>query len=526
MTENTKRVVEGLNKHGLLYAAVFFCFLALYAVTAQRGLSWQDSGEFQCRILAGDYHWNSGIARAHPLYILMAQVFVALFPKAACFYAMNLFSGLGLALALGLLAYNVMKLTRSVQAAVMAVTVLGFAHMAWWLGTIAEVYTWSLAFLMAEVLCLIRYSEKRDSRWLIALFGVNGAHFGIHNAALLNLPVYAFLLASEVSRSKWSGWVTVSGCALFWLSGSSMIIWQAAYLLKESSAPAVVLKSVLFGDGYEAQVLGVGGFTWKCWSANIALAGLSFLNPCWLFAGRGFFQRQEQGQREVRSWLRALTVLQGAFWVRYFVPDQATFVLPTLGLLAVWVGLGVGKSELGVQSITTTRVARWLAIGIACAWGVPPLACAIAERAGVAVTRSRALPFRDEMRYWVTPWKQCETSAAHFVAESGKQLCAGDVLMADSTAAGPLLAAREAGVLTSEWRLITPWSKVTDADVLNLIRDGNVRFYVVSPVEGYVKKAFLEAAGRVERAGVLYRTNGSRQPAIGHGSEQTGSPAK
>ena len=44
---------------------VFICFLAVYAWTAQRGVSWQDSGEYQSRILAGDYQWHSGIARAH-----------------------------------------------------------------------------------------------------------------------------------------------------------------------------------------------------------------------------------------------------------------------------------------------------------------------------------------------------------------------------------------------------------------------------------------------------------------------------
>ena len=189
-------------------AILFAVFLAVYAVTAQRGVSWQDSGGFQYRILAGDYQGDSGIALAHPLYIFLAQKFAAVFLKEERFYAINLFSGLGLSLALVLLAHNVMRLTRSVRAAVMAVSVLGLAHMAWWLGTIAEVYTWSLAFLMAEVLCLIRYAENRDCRWLIALFGVNGMHWSIHNVALLGLPVYASLLVSEIGRSKGRCWWT------------------------------------------------------------------------------------------------------------------------------------------------------------------------------------------------------------------------------------------------------------------------------------------------------------------------------
>lgn len=116
-----------LLRHGLISAAVFVVFFALYAATAQRGVSWQDSGEFQYRVLAGDYVWHSGIARAHPLYILMARGFVRLFPQSACFYAINLFSGVGLALGLALLSASVMALTRSVRASVLSAAVLGLS---------------------------------------------------------------------------------------------------------------------------------------------------------------------------------------------------------------------------------------------------------------------------------------------------------------------------------------------------------------------------------------------------------------
>ena len=379
------------NSEGLCFwawtALLFAVFIAVYAVTAQRGVSWQDSGGFQYRILAGDYQGDSGIALAHPLYIFLARIFAAVFLKEDRFYAINLFSGLGLAFALALLAYNVMRLSRSVRAAVMAVSVLGLAHMAWWLGTIAEVYTWSLAFLMAEVLCLIRYSENRDSRWLIALFGVNGTHLSIHNVALLGLPVYVFLLVSEIGRSKGRCWRTVCGCAALWLIGGSMIIWQAIRLLMETGELTPVLKSVLFGNGYEGQVLGTGGFVVKNWVANMALAGVSIVNPCWLFAGRGILTHEGDGHRQVRRWLLGLTILHGFFWVRYFVPDQATFVLPTLGLLAIWAGLGCAA----VCDLRRSY-AIMLAVGIMCAVAAPLVLCDAVDRAGLSVRRNRSLP--------------------------------------------------------------------------------------------------------------------------------------
>jgi len=71
-----------------------------------------------------------------------------------------------------------------------------------------------------------------------------------------------------------------------------------------------------------------------------------------------------------------------------------------------------------------------------------------------------------------------------------------------------LLAAREAGVLSKQWRLLTPWSMLPEADVLDLIRDKSVRFFVVSPVRGYVPQAVLEAADGFEQEGVVYRIKG------------------
>lgn len=529
--------------------AVFLCFFALYAITAQRGVSWQDSGEYQYRVLAGDYQWHSGIARAHPLYIFLARVFVATFPGPMRFYVVNLFSGLGLAVSLAVLAQNVVSVTRSVWAAVLAVGFLGFAHMAWWLGTVAEVYTWSLAFLMVEVLCLIRYAEHKECRWLMALFGVNGLHLGIHNAALLGLPVYAFLLVSELRHHKGRRAGIVGGSVALWLVGGGLVFGLAALALRETGAPLQVAKSVLFGEGYARYILGAGGGGMRLWMVNMALAGISLVNPCWLFAWSGFFagktlsrrgginegatrrtnaehrisntEGADRGRKDVLNRLRVLTVLHVLFWVRYCVPDQATFVLPTLGLLSFWAGVGAGRSPFfrpcesafaggalpwkGLPDRQSAQRLTLVVLGILCAVMGPWLLDAAVRRAGLDLARSRALPFREESGYWLLPWKQGETSAERFVSAVGRQLTQGDVLFADSTAAGPLMAARQAGVLGREWRLMTPWSRETEEEWRSLLRDGSRRVYVVSPVTGYVPGVVLKEAKGFVREGVLHR---------------------
>jgi len=526
MAANMNEGIKRQNASVWFIPAVAFSFFVLYAITAQRGVSWQDSGEYQYRVLAGDYQWHSGIARSHPFYILMARIFSVNFPTPSRFYAVNLFSGLGLSLSLAVLARNVVLLTRSSWAAVFAVVLLGFAHMAWWLGTVAEVYTWSLAFLMIEVYCLIRFAEKAEGRWLLALFGVNGLHFGIHNAALLGMPVYVFLLASEMRRLRGRCAGVVCGSLVFWLVGGGLVIGQAVRVLHETGEPYHVVKSVLFGEGYARYILGTDGGGARLWLANMALAGISFANPGWLFAWRGLLFRDETKRKSLRGWLLGLTVLHGFFWIRYCVPDQATFVLPTLGLLALWAGIGAGRGPLFKDcegALVATKVPlkflrvrqngyrlTVIVLTAASAVAVPWLINGAVRLSGIDVGRSRALPFRDESRYWLLPWKQGEDSAARFASAVGEQLASGDVLFADATSASPLMATRQAGVLKGEWRLITPWSGETGEVLSELLRNKARRVYVVSPVKGYVPGVLLEDAKKVVREGVLFRVYGNK----------------
>jgi hypothetical protein len=255
-----------------------------------------------------------------------------------------------------------------------------------------------------------------------------------------------------------------------------------------------VVKSVFFGNGYERQVLGTGGFSWPVWKANMALAGMSFLNPGWALALRGVKTAGGRGT----LWLLALTALHGGFWARYFVADQATFGLPTLGVGAIWLGLGA----VGCRRRTLLAL---LATGIVLQVGVPPWLAAVA---GDRADRARVLPFRDEARYWLVPWKQNETSAQRFVKAVEEQMPPGDVLAADSTAAAPLMAVCAVDKKMRTWRLVSPW---TGDDAATLCEWAEQRrLFVVSPVAGYTPDVLLERYD-FEREGVLWRVKERKQ---------------
>lgn len=500
---------EASARHLLPCAVIFFALLAVYAVTAQRGVGWQDSGFYQYRVLACQMESRFGLATAHPLYVGVAHLFSGMFPPALHVYAINLFSGVGMASAAALLFMLVVRLTGSAAAAWVAAVTLGLAHMAWWLSTIAEVYTWSLALLMAELLCLLRVVGSGKSLWWVALAFVNGVHASVHDVAFLSLPVYgAVWLAWAIRRrGEWMG--CLAACAGSWLLGAAPIVLLIGKTWASCGDGWGVLSSLFFGDEWKDRVLGGGQFSRGLVIANYALAGVSIMSPCWLLGLLGLANKkgpvQSRGtalsaaatDRVWRQALLGLTVIHGLFWGRYFVPDQATFVLPTLGLCAVWTGLGAA---------VVRKWCAWalLAVGIACQVTLPPVLTGFVRS---HIARSRTLPFRDEARYWLVPWKQDECSAQRFVEGVGRQLTDRDVLFADETAANPISVARMMGTVTGGWRLVSVWSGEAEAETAALVegtlRNGG-RVFVVSPMSGYAPASLLKGY-EYAQDGVLWR---------------------
>jgi len=487
-----------MRKH--IYLFIFAGFFLLYAATAQRGVSWQDSGEFQYRVLVHDYFWISGIARSHPAYIAGAEFFTSLFPSSCRFYALNLFSGLGMALALALLTRLFVLLKLKTSTILITVLTLGLSHMAWWMSTVAEVYTWSLAFLVAELLCVAKLCEKGTQTtclWIL-LAMLNGLHAAFHNFAFLNLPVYALLFLSLQRDKRWLQNIALMMLtALAWLMGASLLVALFQTEWRETSSFIATLKSLLFGREFEDVVTGKRAVNWPLVKMNLALASVSFFNPVWLFVFAA--GRMRQTFRAFKVALLGLALIHLLFWIRYFVPDQATFVLPTLTLFSIWVAIGLDSLNLSRKQLALLFTT--ILLFSVCS---PIMIRQILIFKQSALKRPRQLPFREESRYWLYPWKQDERSAAQFVDEVRKTLKEGDLLIADNTAAGPVMAAQVTGQLPTKIRIITFFTGETEAELLRLV-DLQDRVYIVSPVPGYASSALLTGQFKFEKEGVLYR---------------------
>ena len=144
----------------------------------------------------------------------------------------------------------------------------------------AEVYTWSLALLMLELACLMKTLRERSFAWFAGAIFFNGFHFGVHHFALLNLPVYAVLFWLLFRRKAWH-W---GACAVLWLFGALPIVIPIVRYWVASGSLEAVIQSALFGEVFQQKILALDVRKGPLWRANMALASVSFMNPCWLYA--------------------------------------------------------------------------------------------------------------------------------------------------------------------------------------------------------------------------------------------------
>ncbi len=196
--------MKSCSKFQILFSGVgigSFAFL-LYAFTGARTIQWQDSAQFTYRICSGTL-WNEyGLAMVHPLHFWLGRLMMSIFPGPDP-WAVSLVSALGGALAVGLVFVCIFKLTGKKSAALFGAMTLMLAHSFWRFSGLPEVYTWSAALLLGEVVFYLRLRETNHPSAWWGVFFVNGLAFANHNMALLSTAVWGitFLLWAKRSSS-------------------------------------------------------------------------------------------------------------------------------------------------------------------------------------------------------------------------------------------------------------------------------------------------------------------------------------
>lgn len=482
-----------------LWLAMFLAFAALYCFTAQRGLSWQDSGIFQWRVLNGDLTGQLGLALAHPLYIALCLP-LKLFGPAALPGLMNALSGVAMAVTVAnvyLLGY---WLTGRHAAGVLAATALGVAHACWWLASIAEVYTLTTAGFTTELLLLVWLIASPRPWKLLVLTLVSGLGLAVHNFALLPLPIYAVAAVLLVLQRRLPWWVLPAALAC-WAAGASLFLGLIVREGLSSGDWPAAIRSALFGAGYEANVMALR-------LRPLLWAG-AFIALSWPFASLlpvlvGWWTMGHRVGRAGGSALGAIAAIHFIFAVRYDVPDQFTFMLPSYVMFALGSAVGIDRFCEAGRGVRRTALALTVA-SIALTPVLYGAAPAVLHRLGREVRRVRQLPGRDETRYWIAPWKMNERSADRFATAALAEVADDAVILADDTPAFPLRVAQRIYALRPDVRI--DWTDDTLAGQSGQAYLDSLAgrpLYVVSTVPPYLPAA-LDGLLRFEPAGPVHR---------------------
>lgn len=455
----------------LLYLAVLVVFFVLYALTVQRGPAWQDSGLFQWRSWTLDPRGRLGLALAHPLVIVLGNALARL-PLGDVAMRINLLSALSGAFAAANVALLVRRLApRAPIAAWFAAAGFGLAHSTWWLATIAQDQAPFVALFTLELNLLVWLIES-PALYKAALLGLaGGLAWSVHNLELLALPASGLTVICLCVRRRLA-WAAVAAMVLAWLVGGglmlALVIDQAGHV-----GWAEAIRSALFGNRWQGAVLGASA---KPVVNGLGYVAYNFPNLMLPMAAAGLWFLHKRAQGWLRWMLYYLAAAYFVFAIRYNIHDQFMFFLPFYAMTAVLAGIGLAGLTQGRR--------RWLAWAAVLSLAVGPAVYAAAPRlckaAGFSLAGRDDVPYRDWPRYWLTPWKMDETSAADFAHEAMTNLTSGDTVIADGTTLAPLRWAQQVQGLSPGVRLLH-----NDQATPDVVPPGTPRVFVVSPRAAY-----------------------------------------
>lgn len=450
------RLAEQTEQRGIggrLWLGVFLIALALYALTANRGIQWQDSGWQQCRIIAGTIEHPLGLALTHPLQFHLGRLAVAVLPVSPT-YATTLVSGVAAAVAVANVALVVWLVCRRWAPTAAAGLSLLLAHTFWQHATHTESYTLVAALLSTEWLLLTRFAQRGRYESLVALSAVNGMGVANHLLAGLATPINLVVITAVLWRTP-RAWRWGLAAVTAWLVGASPYLLLVVQAWVSSGDFVGTLRSALVGN-FGGQVLNtdVGG---RLLLLSAAYVGYNLPNLGLPLAIIGLGRPVRQTPKLLRRVLVAEVAVYLAFVLRYSIVDQYTFFVPVYALLAVHVGLGLATTLDWLRSAAARKVAV-----------VAVLASLVLNPAiyltTASVLRSRGWlsglvgnkPYRDGYRAFFVPWGVGEQSAPRLVTEAHQLAGSGGVVIVTDSMARFALAHADMTAETPagfEWRI-------------------------------------------------------------------------
>jgi len=461
------------DSHRSEYILVVVLAGILYYISVAPGVLWQDSGLAQMRVLEHDFTGTLGLALAHPLYYLVAGAF-QLLPFSDSAFKTNLVSAACAVFTVAnvyLLLVSILPAGRAGRfGTIVGTTALALAHTFWLHAALAEVYTLSTCILTFELLALVRFARGGSVGWYLLAWFLNGLECSNHVLAVLTaaaVGIWSIWLVREGRlKIKWF----VPAMAL-WIVGNAPYEYLGYCLWRDGQSIGMVIRSMLFGR-YRDAVFNLG-ISKRLLVMSIATIALNFPTPNILLIPAGIAKGLNRLGRSVFVLLIAATGIHFAFAVRYDVPDLPTFfVIPTL-FLAIWAGVGAG------WLIARAPRMAWVVIVLALANPLVYL-CLPRILEGKLDRFTTSIPYRNEGRYLLWPWKTGYDGPERFARDVFAMVPDGSIIIADSTSRRPLRYYQAFEHLGSGVKIVFDPCKDHKVDCLNVLL-GSHAVFVVHP---------------------------------------------
>jgi len=506
-----------------LWLAAFGAGLVIYVVTLAPDLVWQDGGEYQWT--SARLSWPPAVAsvwcrpgeavRVHPWFLVTARA-LGLVPFWNYAYAANLCSAVAMALAAANIVLVVRLVTGRTAPAVLAGLSFGLGHTIWTFAVMSEVLGWTAAFLSAECLLAWLWIDRRQARWLLLLFLVNGAAISDHMMAVFSLAVFGTWMVVECVRRRAPWWLLPAavGC---WLVGGTLYWIVGGLEYARSGNLAETLRSMTSGS-FGASVGNLRGLPGLLgWS--VLYVALNYPTPAALAGVVGAVVLVRR--RDAFSVLLLVLAAVYLLWaVRYKVPDQYSFFVPFYVCASVLIGVGAAALialPLNGIDMRTLIVFRWVVACVLVVLAIAPVGfyakLPSAARSAGFVFFGRKLPYRDPYVYFLQPWKCGDWSARRFAEDVLAALPENALLLPDTTTSMPLKCLQDIEGRRPDVRIVDPYDArfepslrpywQSKADLLPRVGAEGRRVFVVSEEAGYVPSWVL-TYDRLERFGPIF----------------------
>ena len=266
-----------------------------------------------------------------------------------------------------------------------------------------------------------------------------------------------------------------------------------------------ILASAAFGKRWQGAVLN-DSLSMKIAKENFLYILLNFPTPNILLFFAGCFSLFKiSPSRGYRNVLLGLIVLFFIFAFRYTVPDRYAFFIPFYCVVSILIGLGTYILQGRINHrIFAPLVLLFSLFSV----GVYAVAPTLAKKMQLNLGTRDDIPYRDDYKYFLQPWKTGYRGAERFADEALGLVEDSAVIFADGTTVGPLLYAQQVKGRCPDVKIISGNVNSKDAPrfdeqtIEKLLEDRPI--YVVSPKSGYCP-AFVLDNYDLDRAGVLYR---------------------